>query len=194
MRFPPLWHHSRRLSRIPACRHTVPTLPQLPPYRLFRIQSKSFSPSSAQSPQTLCHMLSSRQILHANHLEKSLCFRRESGEPLFPHEYGDVYGQFGDQIIYFGQNLTMAFRLAPVVQMTELLHRHLAPVISQNGEPRASLRQIGGKDAEGVRPRRLPVLAHDRPRRRTSPAGWRGSGGHRSHPRPGRRTGAGWRG
>ena len=96
---------------------------------------------------------------------------RESGEPLFPHEYGDVYGQFSDQIVDFSQNLPVALLLSTVVQVAKPLYRYLAAFISQNGEPRTSLRKIGGKDAEGVRPRRLPGLAHDRPHRRTSPGG-----------------------
>ena len=37
-------------------------------------------------------------------------------------------------------------------------------------------------------------LAHGQPQIRTLPSGWHDSNGHRSHPRPGKRAGAGWHG
>lgn len=76
---------------------------------------------------------------------------RVSGETFFPHEYGDIHGQFGDQIIDLRKDLAMEFLLASVVQMAKPLRRCFALFISKNGEPRASLRQISGKDAEAVR-------------------------------------------
>ena len=155
--------------------------------QLFHLRRSNLcEPRLAKSPYCL--------IRHSDDLEQRSCLMRESGEPLFPHEYSDVHSQLGNQIVNLGQYLAVAFLLASVVQVAKPFYRRLAAFVSQNGEPRASLRQVSSKDTKGFRRRHLPGLAHDRPRRRTSSSEWRDSDGHHFHLPQCTPTCAGWHG
>ena len=118
-------------------------------------------------------LLPCNQISDAHYLEQRLRLVRESGEPLFPHEYIDVCGQFAEQIVDGGEDFAMTGFAVSRVQMAQTLNLNVFTLIPLNGKARTAQRQIGRQNPQRVRRNRRFGLAHDQPRRQTSRAEWR---------------------
>ena len=57
------------------------------------------------------------QISDTHYLEQRLCFVRESGETLFPHEHIDAFRLFVEQIVDGGENFAVADLAVSRIQM-----------------------------------------------------------------------------
>ena len=131
------------------------------------------------------------QIGDAHYLEQRLRLVRESGEPLFPHEYVDPYRQFAEQIVDGGEDFAMTGFAVARVQMAQALNLNVSTLIQLNGKARTAQRQIGRQNPQRVRRGRQFGLVHDRPRMQTSCAEWRVPDDRRWYRRRDRRRDAG---
>lgn len=88
------------------------------------------------------------QISNAYYLEQRLCFVRESGETLFPHEYVDAFRVFAEQIVDGGENFAMASFAASRVQMAQALDLDDSTLITLNRKARTAKRQIRRQNSQ----------------------------------------------
>lgn len=88
------------------------------------------------------------QVSDTYHFEQRLRFVRESGEPLFPHEYIDVCGQFAEQIVDGGEDFAVAGFAVSRVQVIQALNANVAFLIPLNGKARTAQRQIGRQNPQ----------------------------------------------
>ena len=93
-------------------------------------------------------LLPCNQISDAHYLEQRLRLVRESGEPLFPHEYVDPYRQFAEQIVDGGEDFAMTGFAVARVQMAQALNLNVSTLIQLNGKARTAQRQIGRQNPQ----------------------------------------------
>ena len=80
------------------------------------------------------------QIGDAYHFEQRLRLVRESGEPLFPHEYIDAFRLFAEQLVDGREDFAVAGFAVSCVQMVKALDLDDSIFIPLNGKARTAQR------------------------------------------------------